>query len=260
MATAARATRGGPGASGAKAASGGAEAASGGVEVARGVEAARGGARRSYHHGDLREALVEATFALIEEKGVHAFSVAEAARRTGVSAAAPYRHFADRDELLAEAATRAAEELRGRFAAVLGEAGTPTDRIAAGARAYVRFAAERRAMFEVLFSAGLEKPRFPRLEAATHALLGDLVEATRPLAPERDAEAAGALVLAMGGLAQGHATLLLDHAFGAGDDVVEAAVKRVDAATRALVRGRGVLFAELARDGVATSLADAADC
>jgi len=244
MARAASRARGGPRAGDAGAARGGAGAR---------------GSRRSYHHGDLREALVEATFALIEERGVHAFSVAEAARRTGVSAAAPYRHFADRDDLLAEAATRAAEELRGRFAAALAEGGTPTDRIAAAARAYVRFAAERRAMFAVLFGAGLDKPRFPRLEAATHALLADLVEATRPLAPGRDPEAAGALVLAMGGLAQGHATLLLDHAFGAGDDVVAEAVKRVDAATRALVRGRGALFAELEREGVATTLAPGDD-
>ncbi|MDO8186254.1 TetR/AcrR family transcriptional regulator [Conexibacter sp. JD483] len=217
-------------------------------------------ARRAYHHGDLREALVEATFALIAEKGVHAFSVAEAARRTGVSAAAPYRHFADRDELLAEAATRAAEELRGRFAVALAGGGTPTDGIAAAARAYVRFAAERRAMFEVLFGAGLDKSRFPRLETATHALLDDLVEATRPLVPARDPDAAAALVLAMGGLAQGHATLLLDHAFGAGDDVVEQALVRVEAATRALVRGRSVLFAELAGGGVTTTIETAADC
>lgn len=203
---------------------------------------------RPYHHGDLREALVEATFELVQEKGVHAFSVAEAARRTGVSAGAPYRHFADRGELLAEAATRAAEELRARFAAALDTPGNVADRLAAAAVAYVRFAAERRAMFEVLFGAGLEKARYPRLEEATYGLLGDLVEAALPLAPGRDPQAAASLVLAMGGLAQGHATLLLDHAFGsdaASASAVEEAELRVAAATRALVRGRSVLFSEL---------------
>lgn len=214
---------------------------------ARGGAEAGAAARRRYHHGDLREALVEATFELVEEKGVHAFSVAEAARRTGVSAAAPYRHFADRDELLAEAATRAALELRGRFAAALAGDGSAADRIAAAAVAYVRFAAERRAMFSVLFSAGLEKSRFPRLEEATHGLLADLVAATVPLTPGRDPEAATALVLAMAGLAQGHATLMLDHAFGLDGeaDAVADAERRVAAATRALVRGRSVLFSEL---------------
>ena len=201
-----------------------------------------GAARRGYHHGDLREALVEATFALVQEKGVHAFSVAEAARRTGVSAAAPYRHFADREELLAEAATRAARELRARFAIALAASGRALDQVAEVAAAYVRFAAERRAMFEVLFGAGLEKRRYPLLEAETQGLMADLVAATLPLAPDRDPERAGALVLALAGLAQGHATLLLDHAFGAGDDVVADAVVRVRAAARALVRGRGVLF------------------
>jgi AcrR family transcriptional regulator len=210
-------------------------------------DAPAGAAQRRYHHGDLREALVEATFELVQEKGVHAFSVAEAARRTGVSAGAPYRHFADRGELLAEAATRAAEELRGRFAAALAAAGSPTDRLAGAAVAYVRFAAERRAMFEVLFGAGLDKARYPRLEAATQGLLTDLVDATVPLAPGRDPQAAASLVLAMGGLAQGHATLLLDHAFGLDSEaaVADEAARRVDAATRALVRGRSVLFSEL---------------
>ena len=56
--------------------------------------------RTSYHHGNLREALVEATVALIEEKGPLAFTLTEAARLAGVSAAAPYRHFKGRDELL----------------------------------------------------------------------------------------------------------------------------------------------------------------
>ncbi|MDO8211867.1 TetR/AcrR family transcriptional regulator [Conexibacter sp. CPCC 206217] len=203
---------------------------------------------RPYHHGDLREALVEATFELVQEKGVHAFSVAEAARRTGVSAGAPYRHFADRGELLAEAATRAAEELRARFAAALDTPGNVAGRLAAAAVAYVRFAAERRAMFEVLFGAGLEKARYPRLEEATYGLLADLVEAALPLAPGRDPQAAASLVLAMGGLAQGHATLLLDHAFGTDAQsvsAVEEAELRVAAATRALVRGRSVLFSEL---------------
>ncbi len=79
--------------------------------------------------------------------------------------------------------------------------------------------------------------------------------------PERDPDAAAALVLAMGGLAQGHATLLLDHAFGAGDDVVAQALQRVDAATRALVRGRSVLFGALARRAASRRrVDDAADC
>ena len=60
--------------------------------------------RKSYHHGNLRQALVEATLALIEEKGPLGFTLAEAARAAGVSPAAPYRHFRGREELIEEVA------------------------------------------------------------------------------------------------------------------------------------------------------------
>ena len=58
--------------------------------------------RRPYHHGNLREALIEAAVGLIGETGPQGFSLAEAARRAGVSPAAPYRHFKGRDDLLVE--------------------------------------------------------------------------------------------------------------------------------------------------------------
>lgn len=60
-----------------------------------------------YHHGALREALLEATMELVREKGAKNFSAAEAARRVGVSITAPYRHFADRDAMIAALATLA---------------------------------------------------------------------------------------------------------------------------------------------------------
>ena len=62
--------------------------------------------RRGYHHGNLREALMQAAIDLIADKGPSGFTFAEAARSAGVSPAAPYRHFRDRDALVAEVATR----------------------------------------------------------------------------------------------------------------------------------------------------------
>ncbi len=62
--------------------------------------------RKGYHHGNLREALIEAALKLIAEKGPAGFSFAEAARAAGVSPAAPYRHFEDKDALLADVAMR----------------------------------------------------------------------------------------------------------------------------------------------------------
>src|SRR6185295_14063331 len=61
---------------------------------------------RGYHHGNLKEALLQAALGLIAEKGPTGFTFADAARSAGVSAAAPYRHFRDRDELLSDVATR----------------------------------------------------------------------------------------------------------------------------------------------------------
>ena len=67
--------------------------------------------RRRYHHGDLRQALIETAIEMLGERGAEAFSMAEASRRLGVAASAPYRHFADRDALLAAVALRAADLL-----------------------------------------------------------------------------------------------------------------------------------------------------
>jgi len=70
---------------------------------------AAGPAKRGrYHHGDLRQALIETAIEMLGERGAEAFSMAEASRRLGVAASAPYRHFADRDALLAAVAVRAA--------------------------------------------------------------------------------------------------------------------------------------------------------
>src|SRR5207244_3870532 len=64
---------------------------------------------KPYHHGDLKAALIDGAVKLIAERGVRRFSLAELSRRLGVTVGAPYRHFADRDELLAAVAVRALE-------------------------------------------------------------------------------------------------------------------------------------------------------
>ncbi len=193
--------------------------------------------RAAYHHGDLPAALVDATLELIAEQGTRGFSVVEVARRTGVSTSAPYRHFADRDELLAAAAIRGYEELRSRFETALANASQPADQLAAVASAYVRFAAERSAMFDVLFGAGLDKTRYPALGEAAEATLTLVSDVAARLAPDGDPELALQLVWAIASVAHGHAALQLD-----GDDPVTAVEQRAAAATRALLRGRSLLF------------------
>jgi AcrR family transcriptional regulator len=193
--------------------------------------------RAAYHHGDLPAALVDATLELIAEQGTRGFSVVEVARRTGVSTSAPYRHFADRDELLAAAAVRGYGELQRRFETALASATQPADQLAAVAAAYVRFAAERSPMFDVLFGAGLDKTRYPALQEAATATLTLVADVAAQLTPADDPELALRLVYAIASVAHGHAALQLD-----GEDPVAAVEERAAAATRALLRGRSLLF------------------
>src|SRR5689334_23466431 len=127
----------------------------------------RDGGRRGYHHGNLREALVDAALELIAAKGAAGFTMAEAARLAGVSPAAPYRHFRDADALMAEVALRGYE----RFAERLDKAwnkGRP-DPISAFedmGRAYLAFAREEPAYYAAMFDSRLATDSHPGLQAA----------------------------------------------------------------------------------------------
>jgi AcrR family transcriptional regulator len=191
-----------------------------------------------YHHGDLKAALVDAAVALIAERGLRGFSLAEASRRVGVSAAAPYRHFADRDELLAAVAVRALRT----FADMVAEEGgqdSPEQQLAAMASAYVRFAAEQRPLFDALFNAGLDKSKYPELTRAW-APIDALLDLVDEICPGDEATAA-ALAAALEATAHGHATLLRDGEYGAGPEAVRVAAERAAAATLALIAGRRAL-------------------
>jgi AcrR family transcriptional regulator len=199
-------------------------------------EGAKGG---RYHHGDLRTELVDAAIALIAEQGVRGFSLAEASRRLSVTAAAPYRHFADRDELLAAVAVRALHVFTAMLATEAGEADGPEQWLAAMARAYVRFAAKKRPMFETLFSSGIDKSRYPELKRAYEP-----IDAFLSLVSEicgGDAAAADALAGALEATAHDHAALLLDGEYGEGADAVRTAADKAAGATLALIQGRKAL-------------------
>ncbi|MEU3852325.1 TetR/AcrR family transcriptional regulator [Streptomyces sp. NPDC029554] len=138
------------------------------------------------HHGDLRNALEQAALALVRERGPHGFTLAEACRRAGVSVSAPYKHFADRDALLASLALKGYQEQRRRYRAALSSSTDPVEQLAAFATAYVRFAAEERALFDITFLAGLDTERHPELAAAGTALHDDLMPVTRLVADDPD--------------------------------------------------------------------------
>src|SRR6202008_273155 len=110
------------------------------------------GGRRRYHHGNLREALVEAALDLIAEKGPAGFTFAEAARQAGVSPAAPYRHFRDRDALMADVALRGFVRFEQQLTAAWNE-GKPSLREAFErlGKAYLVFARTEPAYFSAMF-------------------------------------------------------------------------------------------------------------
>lgn len=148
--------------------------------------------RRGYHHGHLREALIAAALDLIGEKGPAGFTFAEAARSAGVSPAAPYRHFRDRDALMAEVA-RLGFERFGAFLANAWNDGAPDPVTALDnmGRAYLAFARTEPAYYAAMFEAQVPPNATPDLaqaaddaflvlQRAAEALVARLPEGNRP--------------------------------------------------------------------------------
>jgi AcrR family transcriptional regulator len=126
------------------------------------------GQKRGYHHGNLREALLQAAQVLIAEAGPAGFTIAEAARRAGVSPAAPYRHFRDAEALLAAVALRGFEGMRAALTSAWDE-GRPDalrafERIG---RAYLDFARREPALYAAMFEARLDLEAHPSLLSAS---------------------------------------------------------------------------------------------
>jgi AcrR family transcriptional regulator len=117
-----------------------------------------------YHHGNLKEALVQAALDLIAAKGPGGFTFAEAARSAGVSPAAPYRHFRDRDELLASVAQQGFEQFEAQLTAAWddGRPDTPTAFQRVG-KAYLAFARENPAYYSAMFESGIPLESNPAL-------------------------------------------------------------------------------------------------
>ncbi len=125
---------------------------------------------RGYHHGNLREALIDAALALMTKKGPDGFTIAEAAREAGVSAAAPYRHFRDRDELVVEVSRRGFE----RFTKALNKAWNkgrpdPHSALKSLSAAYLQFARNDTALYSAMFEAGIAPDADRELEKAAGA-------------------------------------------------------------------------------------------
>jgi AcrR family transcriptional regulator len=124
-------------------------------------------AKRGYHHGNLRQALIEATLALIVAKGPQGFTLSGAARQAGVTPAAIYRHFAGRDDLIAETARQGYVLFSAMLSEIAAARGAP--RVRAMAQAYLAFAEAHPGHYIAMFESGIDIARRPALsEAAGH--------------------------------------------------------------------------------------------
>lgn len=125
--------------------------------------------RKGYHHGNLKQALVDATIDLVVEKGPTGFTLAEAAKKAGVSAAAPYRHFEGREALIAEVALQGFDIFADlmEFAYSKG-GGTALGAFEATGRAYQRFAKKNPGHYICMFESGLSVNASPELTTAAN--------------------------------------------------------------------------------------------
>ena len=189
--------------------------------------------KAAYHHGDLRAALVRAAMDLLEEGGEAELSLRAVARRAGVSAAAPYRHYDDREALVSAVAAVGYRELAERLAAAHPSPSTP-DELASAAVAYVQFALERPALFRIMFGQPCDRDSDERVAAtaAVSLYVRGIVERTFPQA---DSEA---LATAVWALVHGLAFLHLDGKLDAATPTVVA--ERIAAAIHALLMATNV--------------------
>jgi AcrR family transcriptional regulator len=204
----------------------------------------QGRGSRGYHHGNLKEALIRAALELIAQKGPAGFTFAEAARWAGVSPAAPYRHFRDRDELLADVARRGFDQ----FEAALSRAwdgGRPDpftafDRVG---RAYLHFAKSEPAYYSAMFEAGIPLESDPELREAGERAFAVLRTATERLVatmPAKERPPVLMMALHIWALSHGIASL-----FGRGDaarrPLPMSSEDLLEAAVLVYLRGLGVV-------------------
>ena len=166
-------------------------------------------ADRPYHHGNLRHALVTAALAAVEKDGAEHVSLRDLSARLGVSRMAAYRHFADKDDLLASVAALGFEKLCGRYEAALAGPGDGRGRLRAVVRACFNMGAKRPGLFRLMFASELMRRQPPPAvlvapAARAYDLLRKAVAGAYPEADERRVKAAIMVLLS---ICQGYLTL-----------------------------------------------------
>lgn len=198
---------------------------------------------RGYHHGNLKEALLRAALELIAQKGPAGFTFAEAARWAGVSPAAPYRHFRDREDLLANVALRGFEQFEIALARAWDDGRpdplTALDRMG---KAYLAFAHAEPAYYSAMFESGIPPGSTPALRAAgdrAFAVLREAAEKVCGQLPPTGRPPALMMALHIWSITHGIASL-----FGRGDAAQRtlpmSAGELLEAAVLVYLRGLGI--------------------
>jgi AcrR family transcriptional regulator len=138
--------------------------------------------KKNYHHGNLKSALITTTIKLIEEKGPTGFTISEAAKQAGVSAAAPYRHFKGREDLIAEVAKQGFSIFADlmEYAYVKGN-GSAVASLEAIGRAYLAFALKNPGHYIAMFESGVSINADPELASVANRAMNVLIKAAGEL-------------------------------------------------------------------------------
>jgi AcrR family transcriptional regulator len=149
---------------------------------------------RTYHHGNLRHALIEAALEIIEQEGYQALSLRSLAQAVKVSSGAPYRHFPDRNALLVAVASEGFRLLLESGQTFSHRDMPALEQAHAMGRAFLSFTEQRPALFMLMFDSGLlvetaEDDELGRLVRAAYAMMGDVVSALMPQASDKTLQA-----------------------------------------------------------------------
>lgn len=184
--------------------------------------------RQGYHHGDLRAALLDAGLRLLRERNVDDLGLRELAREVGVSAAAIYRHFPDKNALMAALAVEGLERLAKAQRQAARSAGGGKAGFLASGMAYVRFAVDNPALFRLVFSAAQQGDPLEAQLDSVSAALRDLRQDIEALMPEGSPAAERkAAALHAWALVHGLAQLVLDRQIAVDWRLIERVLSRV---------------------------------
>lgn len=197
--------------------------------------------RETYHHGDLQRALIDAAVELISESDVKSLSLRQIAKKAGVSHAAPYRHFEDKEALLAVVAEEGFRDFTGYLKrAVATAADSPTQQLIASGQAYLQFALERSAHYQVMFGEfSISNSGYEPLKAASDQSFEVLVKIMMDGQQQGEFQPGNARLMALCAWTQVHglAMLLLSGRLGGRQQGQEAIFSLSAAMTQILVAG-----------------------